>query len=534
MTTKYMYKLLKNSGFVASSIILGSAVLALVVLGGLAYKYKNNLAVDKNTLLAGISSIIDAPYQGDGYTIQTFIMGSYGNGSNDLGVMLRLSNTSTVAKTFNFNSGCYYNYLIEDSSGKVIYDFAGGRYCIQSVSSFSVEPNGFKDFQFAVLDAGFLTPGTYKIIGSLSSYGKATTEITIAAPSIKVISPNGGETLQAGTQVIVYWSSQNYPPYAGIDIKMLRKKSSALVEAITLGLYDEYELAVDIVRNAPNVGSGGFGFIIPQEIYPGQYKIEVSCSRNQGYGYGYGQNCVADASNAPFTVVALSSLIKVLAPNGGDVLSAGSTVEIRWESNNVGKVTVHIIPYNAAITLPINEWLAASIPNNGRYEFNIPLNMPDSQYLIQVFGDETLDGRYIKIYDQSDAPFTIKPGGKLTPEQIQAQIVVLMKQIYTLQNQVQTSEVQAQIIALLGQIQSLQAQLTTAPVCDTTAKAIVNSVGGCGTIDQSLYSNIYKACCVKPTKETLLSMLNNALADGVIDTQEKAALLSALDSYLGQ
>lgn len=69
-------------------------------------------------------------------------------------------------------------------------------------------------------------------------------------------------------------------------------------------------------------------------------------------------------------------------------------------------------------------------------------------------------------------------------------------------------------------------------ICDATSKAIVDSVGGCSVIDQTKYSNIYKACCVKVTKETLLSMLNTALADGVIDASEKTALLTALNSYL--
>jgi len=70
--------------------------------------------------------------------------------------------------------------------------------------------------------------------------------------------------------------------------------------------------------------------------------------------------------------------------------------------------------------------------------------------------------------------------------------------------------------------------------CDSTAKAVVDSVGGCSNIDQSLYANIYKVCCapVVVTKESLLSMLNADLADGVISDIERTALLTALNSYL--
>ncbi|GEM_PF-6481952 len=57
-----MNKLLKIRGFVALPIIIGSAVLAVGILGGLAYEYKNNQAVlssvNKNNLLAQVSGVI--------------------------------------------------------------------------------------------------------------------------------------------------------------------------------------------------------------------------------------------------------------------------------------------------------------------------------------------------------------------------------------------------------------------------------------------------------------------------------------------
>jgi len=67
--------------------------------------------------------------------------------------------------------------------------------------------------------------------------------------------------------------------------------------------------------------------------------------------------------------------------------------------------------------------------------------------------------------------------------------------------------------------------------CDTTARAIIKAVGGCDAIDKSKYPMIYEACC-KVTKDYLLDLLNTALADGVITSDEKEELLSALDIYL--
>lgn len=377
----------KIHGFVAMPIIIISAVLAVGVLGGLAYEYKNNQSVlssiNKNSLLAGISSIIETPYQGDGYNIQTFIGGSYGNGGDNLEVVVHLTNTSTAVKTFTWNNPCgMVEYLINDSNGKEVYSSGSGIVCTQEISAIniSLQPNEFKDWRFTFSGTRNLGPSNYKIVGIIKNYGQAISEITIVAPSITVTSPNGGEKFSAGTNMTFSWSSQNYPSYAGVDINLFKKKSSPILSVLTLGLYDEYDFNASIARNYTNK-YGQFGWTIPADYSSGEYKLEISCSRNQGYGYGYGQNCVADVSDKPFTISAV-------------------------------------------------------------------------------------------------AP--------------------------------------------------------TTTVCDATAKAIVNSVGGCNSIDQSQYSNIYQACCVKPTKEILLSMLNTSLADGVIDSQEKTALLSALNLYLGQ
>ncbi len=76
---------------------------------------------------------------------------------------------------------------------------------------------------------------------------------------------------------------------------------------------------------------------------------------------------------------------------------------------------------------------------------------------------------------------------------------------------------------------------TTAAVvllCDSTAQAVVDAVGGCSQIDQATYRNVYEACCKEITKETLLEQLDKTLEDGVIDDKEKNGLLYALNAYL--
>ncbi len=67
--------------------------------------------------------------------------------------------------------------------------------------------------------------------------------------------------------------------------------------------------------------------------------------------------------------------------------------------------------------------------------------------------------------------------------------------------------------------------------CDETARAIVKAVGGCDALDKSKYPAVYEACC-KVTKESLLMLLDDALTDGTISSDEKEQLVNALNKYL--
>lgn len=67
--------------------------------------------------------------------------------------------------------------------------------------------------------------------------------------------------------------------------------------------------------------------------------------------------------------------------------------------------------------------------------------------------------------------------------------------------------------------------------CDDTARVVINSIGGCEAVDPAKYQNVFAACC-KITRNSLLKLLDNALADGVVDEHEKSVLLTALNSYL--
>ncbi len=69
-------------------------------------------------------------------------------------------------------------------------------------------------------------------------------------------------------------------------------------------------------------------------------------------------------------------------------------------------------------------------------------------------------------------------------------------------------------------------------VCDITAQAVIKAVGGCSKLNPNDSPNAYAACCKIVTKESILQILDSAMQDGVISTDEKSLLLNALDAYL--
>jgi len=75
---------------------------------------------------------------------------------------------------------------------------------------------------------------------------------------------------------------------------------------------------------------------------------------------------------------------------------------------------------------------------------------------------------------------------------------------------------------------------SSAATCDSVSQAIVTAAGGCGSIDQTTYQNIYAACCPTVTQDTLLQTLNNDLANGPLTSSETTFLLGLLNTYLSQ
>ena len=92
--------------------------------------------------------------------------------------------------------------------------------------------------------------------------------------------------------------------------------------------------------------------------------------------------------------------IKILYPNGGEVLNAGAHISIQWQSGGVrGKVV--IVLYKKGIKHAV---IAEQADNSGKFSWTIPVNLPEgSDYRIRIRSFAELS-----VNDFSDHDFTIK------------------------------------------------------------------------------------------------------------------------------
>lgn len=110
----------------------------------------------------------------------------------------------------------------------------------------------------------------------------------------------------------------------------------------------------------------------------------------------------------PFFLAALCLLaaaahadsVKLLYPNGGEVLKAGTNVVVRW----------HVVPARSKVILILYKKgikytvVSRGTANNGRFIWKIPANLPagnDYRIRIRLF-------RNLAVNDFSDRNFTIK------------------------------------------------------------------------------------------------------------------------------
>ena len=102
-----------------------------------------------------------------------------------------------------------------------------------------------------------------------------------------------------------------------------------------------------------------------------------------------------------FAVVLLyGASIKVLAPNGGEILTIGGRTAVKWQSTGVNGNVV-IVLYKKGIKHSV---ISKQTENSGRFNWLIPRNLPEGgDYRIRIRSLKDLS-----INDFSDRDFTIR------------------------------------------------------------------------------------------------------------------------------
>ncbi|MFH2030603.1 MAG: hypothetical protein ABIJ40_08330 [Bacteroidota bacterium] len=203
-------------------------------------------------------------------------------------------------------------------------------------------------------------------------YDLSDSEFSITPePDIAILSPNGGETLQAGSSAMITWTSQNIE---NVNIDFTTNNGATWTS---------------IVSNTPSDGNHNWENI--PNINSTLCRIRISDAADA---------VPFDASDGNFTISnQIVQSIEVNSPNGSETWEAGTWQNITWQVSGVSRVTISITTNNGA------EWdtIATNIASSGVYSWNVP-NYNSTQCRVKI--SDGVDG---SPFDESNANFSIRP-----------------------------------------------------------------------------------------------------------------------------
>lgn len=200
--------------------------------------------------------------------------------------------------------------------------------------------------------------GTTAVVGANEANGNrgALVIFDLSDPEpITITSPQPGDTYTAGSTLDIRWNRGDVPAGASLTLR-LRPVGGGLTV---------------ISSGTPN--DGVFDWDIPSSQMEGDYRVEIAYTDAGGGS--------AVATSGVFSIGA--NPILVTSPTQGDVLTAGSMVQITWDPGSV--------PPNESLFINLRrpgqplERTVRNVPNSGNYEWNIrPDQTPASDYFIEI------------------------------------------------------------------------------------------------------------------------------------------------------
>jgi N-acetylneuraminic acid mutarotase len=159
--------------------------------------------------------------------------------------------------------------------------------------------------------------------GNFALVDTSDANFTITSPAIRVLSPNGGESLLAGTNTNIRWLTTNVADYVKIEYS-------------TNG-------GMSWVPIYPATENDGVALFTVQPPVTTQGRIKISQASDPAR---------FDISDANFSITA--NPLTLMSPNGGDVQVVGTNQPITWMSNGVvGPVKIEYSNNGGATWLPL-------------------------------------------------------------------------------------------------------------------------------------------------------------------------------------
>ncbi|HDS30882.1 MAG TPA: hypothetical protein ENN67_07570, partial [Firmicutes bacterium] len=193
-------------------------------------------------------------------------------------------------------------------------------------------------------------------------------------PEITVVTPNGGEMWQIGSDEYIQWKWTGNIPYVNI-------------------YYSKDDFVADVNTIASDVANTGeyLWENIPADP-SNTVKVRIAWSANES---------VFDDSDDYFSIMSeVPPMLQLLIPNGGEIWEVGSTQEITWESHNLpGPVNLLYSKdsFNSDFHL-----IEVEFPNTGSYFWEGIPDDPSTTVKVRVISVD--DPSYM---DDSDDFFTI-------------------------------------------------------------------------------------------------------------------------------
>jgi pimeloyl-ACP methyl ester carboxylesterase len=203
-----------------------------------------------------------------------------------------------------------------------------------------------------------------------------------ARPNVTVRSPNGGELVKAG-RLTIRWSSSDNVGVTSHDV--LLSTDGGATFPLTLA-------------SALPGNSQSFDWEIPASLVSTQARIRIIARDAAG-------NTGQDDSNSNFTVDPIPPSVTVTSPNGGESISAGSTITIRWNSaDNLG-LSRHSVFFSSDGGRSYIVLSQGQLGGDVRsFEWRVPSNLVTTQARIRVSAFDTVGNT---TQDESDTNFSI-------------------------------------------------------------------------------------------------------------------------------